>query len=447
MQDSRRKFFKNAGLLSAAITILPSYTIKGMFLPRKISDGVRRTVRPVDGKWVPVVCWHDCGGRCALKALVVNNKIIRVKSDDTHKDTPDFPQQRACVRGRSQRMQVCAPDRLKYPMRRKHWTPGGGDKSLRGKDEWVRISWDEALDIVVSELKRIKGQYGNESFFSPGGEIKRTLNLYGGCVDSWSNDSLGSWMGSGKQIGLYAKKPNNGFDWIGCIGDRMDMRNSQLVVMWGVNPAWSSPGSPTYNFLQVKKAGARFIFIDPFYSSSAAVLADDWYPVRPGTDHAMILGMMHTLLDEDNPVNNPLIDWDFLNRCTVGFDRDHMPEGVDPSENFKDYLLGKNDGQPKDAVWASEICGIQADRIKDAGEGDWQYKKSSIAYELGSCQGKQCGFLAAGIHDSWLHDRSYRRIGPDDWHFDSYRYWKWWSASGLCREFRTGGYSKSCWWR
>ncbi len=50
------------------------------------------------------------------------------------------------------------PDRLKYPMRRKHWAPGGGDKSLRGKDEWVRISWDEALDIVVSELKRIKGQ-------------------------------------------------------------------------------------------------------------------------------------------------------------------------------------------------------------------------------------------------------------------------------------------------
>jgi len=80
--DSRRNFFKTAGLLSAGITILPSYTINGMFLPRKNPHGVKRTVRPVDGKWVPVVCWHDCGGRCALKALVVNNKIIRVKSDD-----------------------------------------------------------------------------------------------------------------------------------------------------------------------------------------------------------------------------------------------------------------------------------------------------------------------------------------------------------------------------
>ena len=88
--DSRRNFFKTAGLLSAGITILPSYTMKGMFLPRKNPHGNKRPVRPVDGKWVPVVCWHDCGGRCALKALVVNNKIIRVKSDDTHKDSPDF---------------------------------------------------------------------------------------------------------------------------------------------------------------------------------------------------------------------------------------------------------------------------------------------------------------------------------------------------------------------
>ena len=52
---------------------------------------------------------------------------------------------------------------LKYPMKRKHWEPGGGKKELRGKDEWVRISWDEALDLVAEELKRVKTKYGNES--------------------------------------------------------------------------------------------------------------------------------------------------------------------------------------------------------------------------------------------------------------------------------------------
>jgi len=261
-----------------------SDTFKGIFSVHPDTLAAQRAIRPVD------------------------DKVVRLKDDDTHEDSPDYPQQRACVRGRSQRMQICTPDRLKYPMRRKSWAPGGGDKSLRGKDEWVRISWDEALDMVVSELKHVKEQFGNESIYCRDGGIKRAINLFGGCVDSWMTDSYGSWMGTGKRIGLYHKKEGNKFETFTSISDRMDMRNSELVIMWGVNPAWSSPGSPTYNFLQVKKAGARFIFIDPFYSSSAALLADDWYPVRHGTDHALILGVMHTLLIEEDPEKNPLID-------------------------------------------------------------------------------------------------------------------------------------------
>ena len=210
---SRRNFLKKAGIISAGITIFPSSYSKSMSLPYQLSYGVRRRITPADGSWVPVVCWHDCGGRCALKALVVDKKVIRLKTDDTHIDSPDFPQQRACVRGRSQRMQVFAPDRLKYPIRRKNWEPGGGDKSLRGKDEWVRISWDEALDLVANELKRTKEQYGNESIYCRGGEIKRTINLFGGCVDSWMTDSFGSWMGSGKRIGLFDSKKGKGISF------------------------------------------------------------------------------------------------------------------------------------------------------------------------------------------------------------------------------------------
>jgi len=97
------------------------------------------------------------------------------------------------------------------------------------------------------------------------------------------------------------------------------------------------------------------VFIDPYYSESAQALGDEWIPIRPGTDHAMLLGMAHTLIVEDDPVTNPLIDWDFLNRCSVGFDADHMPEGADPQENFKDYVLGTYDGVPKTPEWASEI--------------------------------------------------------------------------------------------
>ena len=80
------------------------------------------------GKWVFAACWHNCGGRCANYALVRDGIVVRQKTDDTHPDSPNFPQQRGCARGRSQRHQVLGVDRLKYPMKRAHWAPGGGDK-------------------------------------------------------------------------------------------------------------------------------------------------------------------------------------------------------------------------------------------------------------------------------------------------------------------------------
>ena len=133
--------------------------------------------------------------------------------------------------------------------------------------------------------------------------------------------------------------------------DRMDYRNSKLVVLWGTNPIWSSGGNPTYNYLQAKRAGAKFIFVAPMYNESAQGLADEWIPVRPSTDAALLIGMAYHMI-----VNN-LQDQEFLDKCTVGFDADHMPEGVDPKENFKDYVLGTYDGMPKTPEWASEICG------------------------------------------------------------------------------------------
>ena len=119
-----------------------------------------------EGQWITAACWHNCGGRCLNKVLVADGKVIRQKTDDTHPDSSLYPQQRGCARGRSQRRQVLGEDRLKYPLVRKHWRPGGGNKELRGKDEWVRISWDEALDIVAGEIQRIRRQYGNRSILA-----------------------------------------------------------------------------------------------------------------------------------------------------------------------------------------------------------------------------------------------------------------------------------------
>ncbi|HWI52689.1 MAG TPA: molybdopterin-dependent oxidoreductase [Symbiobacteriaceae bacterium] len=309
------------------------------------------------GKWVTAACWHNCGGRCLNKALVNDGIVTRMKTDDLHADSPDFPQQRGCSRGRSHRQHVLGADRLKYPMKRKNWAPGGGKKELRGKDEWVRISWDEALDIAASEIKRIKEKYGNQSMLvSSGSELPRALNLIGGYCVRWGAVSWGAWPEVYPKItGIAGNGANSG-------NDRFRLRKSKLIILWGANPAWSSMGTPMYNLLQAKKAGAKFIVVDPIHTETVRVLADDWIPVRPATDTALLLGMAHHM------ITNKLHDQAFLDKYCVGFDADHMPKGADPKNNFKDYVLGTHDGKPKTPEWAAEICGVSAAKIRSFAE-------------------------------------------------------------------------------
>src|SRR3546814_14350169 len=102
------------------------------------------------------------------------------------------------------------------------------------------------------------------------------------------------------------------------------------------------------------------------------MLTDDWIPIRPGMEHAMILGMIHTLLVEADPQTNPLIDWDFLHRCTVGFDADHMPQGRDTNDNLMDFVMGKEDGIPRRPEEVREGNGVVSSR---SGSGDAYARK------------------------------------------------------------------------
>lgn len=315
-----------------------------------------------EGEWITAACWHNCGGRCLLKAQVVDGVVKRIRSDDFSEENENMTQLRACTRGYSKRQQVLGADRLKYPMKRKNWEPGGGNRELRGKDEWVRISWEEALDIVASETKRIKEAYGNKAILNATGNLPmnlvtwsggRTLAAYGGFMPVWGTTSWGALPLPGTHMTGVV---------VGGVHDRMSVRQSKLIVLWGANPAWSSAGTPTYHYMQAKKAGAKFIVVDPYYSPSAAVLADEWIPCRPSTDAALLIGMAHHM------ITNGLHDQGFLDKYTVGFDADHMPEGADPKENFKDYVLGTYDGEPKTPEWASAICGTPASMIRSFAE-------------------------------------------------------------------------------
>jgi anaerobic dimethyl sulfoxide reductase subunit A len=352
---TRRSFLKWSAALGGTAAIAGGFSY-GLRTAEVLAE---ESLEGNQGEWIPAACWHNCGGRCLLKAHVVDGVVTRVKSDDTHPDSPDFPQQRACVRGRSQRMQIFAADRLKYPMKRANWEPGGGKKELRGADEWVRISWDDALEIIASETARIVKKYGNEAIYSTApGDVNRTLAAYGGYARGYGMTSWGTWPDTQLIWGPYGVSYSNQGN------DRLRLRQSKLIIMWGANPAVSSNGSPTYNYLQAKKAGAKFIFVDPYYNESAQVLGDEWIPIRPATDLAMLLGMAYVMFTEDDPETNPLVDWDFLEKYTVGYDADHMPEGADPKENFKDYVLGTYDGVPKTPEWAMERCGTPAELIR-----------------------------------------------------------------------------------
>ncbi len=189
---SRRTFLKWSAVLGGTAALAGNLDL-GL---KSVEAAAQNTVAaPKEGKWVAAACWHNCGGRCLLKAQVVEGVVTRVKTDDTHADSPEWFQQRACSRGRAQRQLVFGADRLKYPMKRKNWAPGGGNKELRGRDEWVRISWDEALTIAANEIIRISEKYGNNSIFDAIGssEIGRALMITGGLVNRWGNVSWGTW--------------------------------------------------------------------------------------------------------------------------------------------------------------------------------------------------------------------------------------------------------------
>jgi anaerobic dimethyl sulfoxide reductase subunit A len=394
---TRRSFLKWSAALGGTAAIAGGVK----FGLKAVKSAAERVAN--EGEWLSAACWHNCGGRCVNKAYVVDGIVLKQKTDDNHPDSPDYPQMRGCARGRSQRHQVFGADRLKYPMKRKNWEPGGGNKELRGQDEWVRISWDEALDIVAGEIKRIKETYGNEAILRTGGnEIGSTLSLLGGYVSKWGGSSRGTWTTAGSIIGANS--------W--GVNDRLDYRNSKLIVMWGQNPIWASGGNPTFNYLQAKKAGAKFIFIDPYYNDSAQVLADEWIPIRPATDTTMLLAIAHVLLIEDDPQNNPLIDWDFLNRCAIGFDKEHLPEGADPEDNFKDYVLGLDaSGKPapeghknypaKSPDWASGICGVPPDRIR------------KFATEIASTKPTAflCGYAPARVNEAQSIPQAFMTVG------------------------------------
>ncbi|MCF8479795.1 MAG: molybdopterin-dependent oxidoreductase [Rhodospirillum sp.] len=256
---------------------------------------------------------------------------------------------------------VNAPSRIRHPMVRRSFLEKGvdSDRSDRGKGDFVQVTWDEALDLVAKELTRVKdthgckaiygGSYGWKStglFHNCANGLYRMLNLNGGFVDDVNTYSTGSirvilpYVIGGS---FYASS-----SW------EAHLKGTEQIVFWGSDPMVScrigsnAPNHSTFDYMrQYKESGRPAIVVDPIRTHTADYLNAQWIAPRPGTDVAMMLGIAHTLLMEN------LHDTAFLADYTTGF------------EAFAAYLTGEEDGTAKTADWASAICGVAPEAIKD----------------------------------------------------------------------------------
>ncbi|GAB2884374.1 DMSO/selenate family reductase complex A subunit [Nocardioides pacificus] len=304
-------------------------------------------------------CMVNCGSRCPLRLVVEDGRIVRVLADDTGDDELGSQQIRACVRGRSIRHRIYNPDRLKYPMRR---------VGKRGEGKFERISWEEALDEIASRLKSTIDEHGNESVYinygtgtlgatiatswPPGSTaVARLMNCVGGYLNHYGDYSTAQIAGAYPYF-YGGWTPSNSFD---------DAVNSKLVVMWGNNPHETrmSGGGEVFVTQRAKQlSGVKVIVIDPRYTDTAVTIADEWVPMRPGTDTALVAGMAHVILSDD------LQDQAFLDTYCVGFDEKTLPKSAKPGSSYRSYVMGEGpDGLAKTPEWAATITGVPADTI------------------------------------------------------------------------------------
>jgi len=271
---------------------------------------------------VRAACPHDCPDTCAMLVTVKDGVAVKVQGDPQH----PFTDGSLCTKVAHYPERTYSPDRLRHPLKR---------VGPKGKGEFKRISWDEALDAIAARLKAIAAenpeailplsyagtmgmlQYSSmdRRFFHKLGasQLERTL------CSSAGKAGIKATLG-----GSYGMDPEH-------------YQDSKLIVIWGSNPIasnlhfWSRAQ-------EAKRRGAKLVAIDP-YRSLTAEKCSQHIALLPGTDGALALGMMHVLVAEG------LIDQDYVSKYTLGYE--------ELKERLKQY--------PPE--WAAKTCGIALEEV------------------------------------------------------------------------------------
>ncbi len=253
--------------------------------------------------------------------------------------------------------------RVRRPSVRRSWLERGPGSApeLRGREPFVEVDWNAALDLVAGELARVKAAHGNEAIFGgsygwasagrfhhANSQVHRFLNTIGGYVRH--NDSYS--LGAGRVLLPHVLMPIDE-SWNQLTSWDVMAAHTKLFVAFGGVPlknAQISQGGVGFHqhrpgLAAMAKAGVRFVNISPVNDNLETGGEVEWIPIRPNTDTALMLALAHQWVIDGT------VDRDFLARCCSGY------------ESFEPYLMGAADGQPKTAEWASAITGVPAARI------------------------------------------------------------------------------------
>ncbi|MBC8274445.1 MAG: molybdopterin-dependent oxidoreductase [Chloroflexi bacterium] len=270
---------------------------------------------------------------------------------------------------------IYSPDRILYPMKRVDFDPNGERNCQnRGISGYKRISWQEALDVVANEIKRVKRNYGPGAILNGSGSHHlwgnlgywlgirlRFFNNVGWTPvvhnpDSWEGWYWGAMHHWGHSMRLGAPES------YGTVEDCL--KECEMVVFWSSDPEATSgvygAFEGTVRRQWLKELGIKMVHIDPFYNHTAALFGGKWFAPRPATGNSLALAIAYVWITEG------LYDKEYVARHTIGFDE------------WKDYILGKEDGTPKTPEWQENEAGIPAKDVRALAR-EWGTKRTYLA--------------------------------------------------------------------
>ncbi|AQW81945.1 molybdopterin-containing oxidoreductase I, DMSO/TMAO/BSO reductase family, catalytic subunit [Campylobacter pinnipediorum subsp. pinnipediorum] len=322
------------------------------FLKSSAATALAITANPVLAKDENIKTIPHASNLGAFYADVKDGKIVKIRSQVSDKD-PKFPGNEAWID------RVYSDTRVKYPCVRKSYLEGKNSPELRGKEEFVRVSWDEAMKLIVDKLKTLKPEEIHNASYSGWGH-PGLLHNCGAVAGRFFNTSIGGAVGTdGEYSNGAAGKVNATI-----MGDlevyslqtshEVILENTKVYVMWGadllkcnqIDYKIANRGNNPY-YDKYEKSGIKFITIDPQYTEIANRFGAEWIKIRPNTDVALMLGMAHYLYTSKQ------YDKEFIEKYTFGFDK------------FLPYLLGKTEDKvEKTPAWAAKITGVDEKIIK-----------------------------------------------------------------------------------